>query len=36
MEKVMWTDCVKNEDVLHIFKEESNVFGGNCRLKCII
>jgi len=21
----MWTDCVKNEKVLHIFKEECNI-----------
>jgi hypothetical protein len=25
MEKIMWTDRVKNDEVLHIFKEDSNI-----------
>jgi hypothetical protein len=24
MEKIIWTDCVKNEEILHAVKEEGN------------
>ena len=25
MEKISWTNCVKNEEILHGFKEERNI-----------
>jgi hypothetical protein len=25
MEKISWTDCVRNEEVLHRFKEDRNI-----------
>jgi hypothetical protein len=25
MEKISWTDCVRNEDVLHTAKEQRNI-----------
>jgi hypothetical protein len=25
MEKISWTDCVRNEEVLHSVKEERNI-----------
>jgi hypothetical protein len=25
MEKIVWTDCVQNEEILHSSKEEKNI-----------
>jgi hypothetical protein len=33
MDKISWTDCVKNEEVLHTVKEERNILHSMKRRK---
>jgi len=36
MEKIIWTDSVKSEEVLHRAKEERNILHRKCLLKHVI
>jgi hypothetical protein len=35
MEKISWTDCVRNEDQLHSVKEERNILHTIKRMKAV-